>query len=67
MCTEQTTAPTLRGWLRDPMIRLVMESDGVTEHEMIALVRRVTIAVAARPDPVPALSPWHGQQRHIAW
>jgi len=67
MCTEQTTAPTLRGWLRDPMIRLVMESDGVTEHEMIALVRRVTIAVASRPDPVPALSPWRVQESRTAW
>ncbi len=56
MCTEQTTAPTLRGWLRDPMIRLMMQSDGVTEQEMIALVRRVTAAIAARPDPVPTLS-----------
>jgi hypothetical protein len=67
MCTEQTTAPTLRGWLRDPMIRLVMESDGVTKHEMIALVRRVTIAVASRPDPVPAASQWRVQESHTAW
>ncbi len=67
MCTEQTTAPTLRGWLRDPMIRLVMESDGVTEHEMIALVRRVTTAVASRPDPVAALSPWRVPEGHAAW
>jgi hypothetical protein len=49
------------------MIRLVMESDGVTEHEMIALVRRVTVAVALRPDPVPALSRWHVQESCAAW
>lgn len=67
MCTEQTMAPTLRGWLRDPMIRLVMESDGVTEHEMIALVRRVTLAVTSRPDPVPVLSQWHAQEGRAAW
>jgi hypothetical protein len=67
MCTGQTAAPTLREWLRDPMIRLVMESDGVTEHEMIALVRRVTSAVALRPDPVSALSPWHAEERCPAW
>jgi hypothetical protein len=67
MCTEQTTAPTLRGWLRDPMIRLVMESDGVTEHEMIALVRRVTTAVALRPNPVPGLSQWRVEEGHSAW
>lgn len=67
MCSEQTTASTLRGWLQDPMIRLVMESDGVTQHEMIALVRRVTVAVASRPDHVPSLSQWHVQERPAAW
>ena len=67
MCTEQITAPTLRGWLRDPMIRLVMQSDGVTEHEMIALVRRVTAAVASRPEPVPPLSQWRVQESRPAW
>jgi hypothetical protein len=67
MCTEPTTAPTLRGWLRDPMIRLMMESDGVTEHEMITLVRRVTMAVASRPDPVPTLPQWRVQESHPAW
>jgi len=65
MCTDQTTASTLRGWLRDPMVRLVMNSDGVTEHEMIALVRRVTTA-AARPDPAPSLSRWRVQEGHAA-
>jgi hypothetical protein len=49
------------------MIRLVMESDGVTEHEMIALVRRVTAAVASRPDPMPTLSRWHAQEGCAAW
>jgi hypothetical protein len=67
MCTEQTTASTLRGWLQDPMIRLVMDSDGVTQHEMIALVRRVTTAVASRPDPVPTLSQWRVPEGHAAW
>ena len=66
MCTEQTTAPTLRVWLRDPMIRLVMESDGVTEREMIALVRRVTTAVASRPEALPSLPPWQVREGHTA-
>jgi hypothetical protein len=61
MCIESTKAPTLRGWLRDPMIRLVMESDGVTQHEMIALVRRVTTAAASRTEP-PLPSQWHVQE-----
>jgi hypothetical protein len=67
MCTEQTTAPTLRGWLRDPMIRLVMESDGVTEQDMIALVRRVTAAVASRPDTLPALTQLCVPEGQAAW
>ena len=54
MCSEQTTACQLSDWLRDPMIRLVMESDGVTEHEMIALVRRVAVAAESRAQ---SLSP----------
>ncbi len=57
MRTEQTTAPTLYGWLRDPMVRLVMASDGVTNQEMIALVRRVATAVASRPES-SLLSQW---------
>lgn len=67
MCTEQTTAPTLRGWLRDPMIRMVMQSDGVTEQDMIALVRRITAAVASRPDQVQSFAPWHVEEGHPAW
>ena len=34
--------------LRDPLIRLVMESDGVTEQAMIALVEQVRRSMAAR-------------------
>lgn len=68
MCCEQTTAFTLRGWLRDPMTRLVMESDGVTEHEMIALVRRVATAAASRPQLVvaPPPSDLRMQPQHVA-
>lgn len=65
MCTEQT-ASTLRGWLRDPMIRLVMESDGVTEHEMIALVRRVSTAVASRPPQFPPPAQRRLAEDHLA-
>jgi hypothetical protein len=67
MCTEQTTAPTLLGWLRDPMIRLVMDSDGVTEKEMIALVRRIRLAVAARPDTLPELSRLPVHEGRAGW
>ena len=67
MCSEQTTAYTLRGWLRDPMIRLVMESDGVTEREMIALVRRVAIATASRPPAMLPATPVTVPGHHAAW
>ena len=31
--------------LKDPLIRLVMESDGVSDHEMMALMERVRWAL----------------------
>ena len=67
MCTEQTKASTLRGWLRDPMIRLVMDSDGVTDEEMIALVRRVCEAVASRPATMTPASQWRVPEHQCAW
>lgn len=67
MCTEATTAPTLRGLLRDPMTRLMMESDGVTQHEMIALVRRVITAAATRPEQLPSPSRWRAHEGHAVW
>ena len=48
MCTQQITVPTIGCWLRDPLIRLMMDSDRVSEEEMVALLRRVSTAVAAR-------------------
>lgn len=66
MCAEDRKASTLRGWLRDPMIRLVMESDGVTDEEMIALVRRVCDAVASRPAPLAHASQWRVPEHQYA-
>ena len=34
--------------LQDPLIRLVMDSDGVTEQAMIAILENLRIALAAR-------------------
>ena len=48
MCTQQITVPTIGCWLRDPLIRLMMDSDRVSEDEMLALLQRVSTAVAAR-------------------
>ena len=67
MCSEQTTAFTLRGLLRDPMIRSVMASDGVTDHEMIALVRRVATATALRPQLLSPARPLPAVEHSAAW
>jgi hypothetical protein len=48
MCTQQINVPTIGCWLQDPLIRLMMDSDRVSEEEMLALLRRVSTAVAAR-------------------
>jgi hypothetical protein len=34
--------------LRDPLIRLVMKSDGITEQEMLAVIDRLRRILAAR-------------------
>ena len=64
MCNEPTV-PTLRQFLQDPLIRLVMQSDGVTDREMIALVRRVSAARSAECSEAG----WtlHVQEGHAAW
>lgn len=48
MCIQQFTVPTIGCWLQDPLIRLVMDSDRVSEEEMLTLLQRVSTAVAAR-------------------
>jgi len=48
MCTQQITVATIGCWLQDPLIRLMMDSDRVSEEEMLALLKRVSTAVAAR-------------------
>jgi hypothetical protein len=35
-------------WLRDPLIRLVMSSDGVTEEAMIGVLRQLRHDLAVR-------------------
>jgi len=67
MCSEQTTAFTLRGLLRDPMIRSVMASDGVTDEEMIALVRRLVAATASRPQLLSRAPQVPTMERSGAW
>jgi hypothetical protein len=37
--------------LHDPLIRLVMRSDGVTDADMIALINQISESLAARGQP----------------
>jgi hypothetical protein len=48
MCAGTDDEARLTDPLRDPLIRLVMESDGVTEQEMIAVMDQLRRALAAR-------------------
>lgn len=47
MCARSDDAALAR-LLRDPLIRLVMDSDGVTEQAMIALMQQLRRSLATR-------------------
>jgi hypothetical protein len=48
MCTTTFSTLTLAAMLTDPLIRAVMRSDGVSEHEHAALLFRVKDTLAFR-------------------
>jgi hypothetical protein len=48
MTTSDTL--TMAGMLQDPLIRMVMRSDGVSETDMSALLTRVKDTLAARGE-----------------
>jgi hypothetical protein len=48
MCNALKNEQGVIELLQDPLIRLVMDSDGVTEQAMIAILERLRIALAAR-------------------
>ena len=50
MCAGSDDEMWFTGLLRDPLIRLVMRSDGVTEQEMIAVMDQLRRSLAARDD-----------------
>jgi hypothetical protein len=52
MCRGSDDGMRFRDLLQDPLIRLVMASDGVTEHEMISLMQQFRQALAAREDGI---------------
>ena len=53
MCYMETDTLTLAGLLADPMIRTVMDSDGVSEQEFSSLLFRVRAALVARQSQLP--------------
>jgi hypothetical protein len=58
VCTRADYDETFANLLHDPLIRLVMQSDGVTEEAMVALLSRVRGSLLARvrpPRPAPKL------------
>jgi hypothetical protein len=48
VCVGLNDDEGLNSLLRDPLIRLVMQSDGVTEQAMIAVVDQLRRSMAAR-------------------
>jgi hypothetical protein len=56
MCAETDCKAKFGDLLCDPLIRLVMASDGVTEQEMLALRDQVLRALAARASVPLGLS-----------
>jgi len=59
MCTTTISTLTLATMLQDPLIKLVMRSDNVSETDHSALLHRVQEALSARgclPVPVPTIA-----------
>ena len=48
MCMTTVSTLTLTGLLHDPLTRLVMRSDGVSEQDFSDLLRRVQDSLIAR-------------------
>ena len=51
MCHDEPQKLTFETMLDDPLVRLVMESDGVTEDELVSLLETTS---AARNEEHPA-------------
>lgn len=58
MCTTTISNLTMACMLKDPLIRMVMHSDGVSDDEMAELLSRVKDTLVARGtgDVRPALA-----------
>lgn len=57
MCTTTISTLTMACMLRDPLIRMVMHSDGVSDDDMSELLSRVKDTLTARgaTDRQPAM------------
>lgn len=52
MCADRSDL-TYEAMLTDPLIRLVMQSDGVTHDQLVAVLREAAAAVQARAELLP--------------
>ena len=59
MCMTSTGTLTLSAMLTDPLIRMVMRSDGVSEEDFSALLFRVKDALEQRHASEPVLERMH--------
>lgn len=57
MCMNESGTLTLTGLLQDPLTRLVMRSDGVTEQDFSDLMLRVKDCLLARTATPAAFAP----------
>jgi hypothetical protein len=48
VCVGSNADEVLTGLLQDPLIRLVMQSDGVSEQAMIAVLEQLRRSLSAR-------------------
>ena len=55
MCATTDGTLTLAGMLTDPLIRAVMRSDGISEHELETLLSRMKDRLESREPVVHAL------------
>lgn len=56
MCAD-TTDLTYEGMLADPLIHLMMDSDGVSHDQLVAVLREAAEAVARRAELLPMKPP----------
>lgn len=54
VCARSDDRLDLTSMIHDPLIQLVMDSDGVTEEAMIALVDRIRTTLASRDCEINA-------------